>query len=402
MKCPVRMVISDTARLYPPLWGGPRRIWNLFRHFPEDRFDITYVGVDYELRKTTRKYSARKIRDNFREISSALPAHHLPWYVLEKKILRNSAFDMFTYLWMHTDRRFTSILNAQEKDIFVGAHPWTFPCLNKNSARLIVYDAHNCEYLLMRQILQGRWFNGPVCAQVARIERQACAMSDIILVCSHSEKESFIRLYGIAPEKIYVVPNGASPRPGVSAEESRKAKQELGVAGKKTVVFVGAYYRPNIEALDFIARELAPCLKGFHFLLAGTATNVLSAGDGRKNVTLLGGVSEEKLEQVFQAADIAVNPMFKGAGVNIKMLDYLSYGLPVVATECGARGIEYSGSRPFIISSPGQFAANIEQLGADEDLCRRLARDGRALIAERFDWQSISRRLEEIMERHMK
>lgn len=402
MKFPVRIVISDTAKLYPPLWGGPKRIWNLFKHFPEDKFDITYIGIDCELKKFAQKYSTKKIKDNFREISSALPFHHIPWYVFEKKILRNTAFDIFTYLFMNTDREFKSILNAQKKDIFVGSHPWAFPCLGKNSGRLVIYDAHNCEYLLMRQILKGKWLRGLVCPQVAKIERKACAISDIILVCSNAEKESFINLYGLPAEKIHVVPNGACVRPFTEAEDKLEAKEKLGIAGKKSVVFVGAYYRPNIEALNFIVRALAPYLKECHFLLAGTATDSLQRAGGRENITLLGGVSDAKLEQILQAADIAINPMFNGAGVNIKMLDYMSYGLPVVTTECGARGIEVLGSCPFIVSGPDEFAFNIKKLSLDEQLCQRLSRDGRALIAQRYDWQAISSRLEAIIEKNMK
>ncbi|MFH1245950.1 MAG: glycosyltransferase family 4 protein [Candidatus Omnitrophota bacterium] len=402
MRFPVRIVISDTAKLYPPLWGGPKRIWNLFKHFPEDKFDITYVGIDCELKKLARKYSVRKIKDNFREISSALPAHHLPWYVFEKKVLKNTTFDIFTYLFMNTDREFKSILNAPKQDIFVGSHPWAFPCLGKNSSRLVIYDAHNCEYLLMRQILKGSWLSGLVCPLVAKIEREACAMSDIILVCSSAEKKNFIDLYGLPADKIHVVPNGACVRPVTETKDKLEAKEKLGMAGKKTVVFVGAYYRPNIEALNFIARELAPYLEEYHFLLAGTAADSLHHAGGRRNITLFGGVNDVKLEQILQAADIAVNPMFNGSGVNIKMLDYMSYGLPVVTTECGARGIEVSGSCPFIVSAPEGFALNIKKLSFDEQLCRRLSRDGRALIAQRYDWQTISSRLEAVIEGSMK
>ena len=56
----IKITVSDTAKLYPPLWGGPKRIWNLYSNLG-DMYDITYVGTDPGDDK--RQYVNRKIKD---------------------------------------------------------------------------------------------------------------------------------------------------------------------------------------------------------------------------------------------------------------------------------------------------------------------------------------------------
>ena len=47
----IKLLITDTAPLYPPLWGGPQRIWNLYGNLSQELFSITYVGVKFGMLK---------------------------------------------------------------------------------------------------------------------------------------------------------------------------------------------------------------------------------------------------------------------------------------------------------------------------------------------------------------
>ena len=79
------------------------------------------------------------------------------------------------------------------------------------------------------------------------------------------------------------------------------------------------------------------------------------------------------------------------------MLDYLAYGLPVITTSCGARGIETDGQEVMFVAAPDDFADTIRQLSVEADVKKRLAEAGRRLVARRYDWQLISRQLQEII-----
>lgn len=390
-----KVLISDTTKLYPPLWGGPKRIWHLYSNLSSDLFDITYVGLDINLKKP---YQIEKITENFKSITCQMPVHYYPWYFFEKNLLKNLAFDLFSYLMMWSDSHFKFILNSQKCDVLIASHPWASPCMQKQDGAFFIYDAHNCECLLMEQILRGRWYKDIITSRVRAIEEEACRKSDLILVCSEKEKDDLLNLYDVACNKICLIPNGAESNLSLIEKDRVAAKRKMGIPEDKTTLFfIGSYYNPNIEAARFIIQNLAPQLKEPLFLLAGGVTQAFDHKGLPPNVRTFGKVSEDELSELLSASDIAINPMFSGSGINIKMLDYMAYGLPVVTTECGARGIKTFNRCPMVISSADEFAGNIRMVAKNKSLCKKMAEDGRSLVADYYDWKAISKRLQDII-----
>ena len=180
----IRLLISDTAPLYPPFWGGPKRIWNLYSNLG-DRFDVTYVGIDCGLSK---KYINRKIRDNFREVIQPITKIYYPFRYFELKAARNTVFDIFIHICVIFDKGFKQELNKHEASILIASHPWTSPCFKIKKDQVFIYDAHNCEYILIKEILKGRWYKGVISFFVKLIERAACRKATIIIVSSERDK----------------------------------------------------------------------------------------------------------------------------------------------------------------------------------------------------------------------
>lgn len=397
-----RILVTDTAPLYPPLWGGPKRIWNLYSSLSQELFDITYVGASCALGKGVG-YKVNRISNNFKEILSAPPPHYYPWHVFERKIFKNTSLDLFFYLLMHTDWQFKYILNSQNADIVICSHPWPSLAFTKKNGQFFIYDAHNCEYLLMDQILQSHPLKKLVLRQVRKIEEDACRKSDLILACSENEKKDLINLYRIDPDKIIVIYNGTNiPEKEKNSEKRKAYRKNLSMLlEERVVIFIGAYYKPNIDAVKFIIDKIAPILTDFKFLIVGTVSDFFKEVQLPKNVIFLGKILDEELDLALRTADIAINPMFDGSGINIKMLDYMAYGLPIVTTECGARGIEINNSQPMIISHADKFADNIKLLNVNNILYSRMSESGTRLVAERYDWKNISSNLENIILRNI-
>jgi glycosyltransferase involved in cell wall biosynthesis len=396
----MKILISDTAPLYPPLWGGPKRIWGLYSNFSQDLFDITYVGVKANL-ENGLKYSFNKIRDNFKEISCAFPPHYYFWHAFEKMVFRDTSLDLFTYLWMHTDWHFKYILDSQNADMIICSHPWSSLSIHKKRGQFFIYDAHNCEYMLMDQILGRHAFKKLILQRTRKIEEDACKKSDLILACSDNEKKDLMNLYKIRHDKIIVVTNGAYVREKAGQAEKENSRNKLDIlSDEKVIIFIGAYYKPNIDAARFIIENLAPELKEFIFFIVGAASAAFKEAKMPPNIKLLGRLTDERLDAALRASDMAINPMFDGSGINIKMLDYMSYGLPIVTTQVGARGIEIRGKKPMIVSTVDNFAENIKILNNDSQLYKRISEDGQSLVIQHYDWKIISSKLQdEIIQR---
>ncbi len=92
---------------------------------------------------------------------------------------------------------------------------------------------------------------------------------------------------------------------------------------------------------------------------------------------------------LFRAADIYVSPVRHGAGVKMKTVEALSYGLPVVATPVAAQGCGLEHGRHLLIAA-GDEEFRRKCLYLAEDAVRRktLGTQGRAYVQEAFDQEA--------------
>src|SRR5439155_14104083 len=107
----------------------------------------------------------------------------------------------------------------------------------------------------------------------------------------------------------------------------------------KVVLFHGIYsLYPNRRAVELIVNLLAPAFiesnPKVQFLLVGTGMPEFT----RANVKSLGFLPD--LSLALKAADVAIVPLERGAGVKLKVLDYMGAGLPIVTTAIGIEGID--------------------------------------------------------------
>ena len=73
---------------------------------------------------------------------------------------------------------------------------------------------------------------------------------------------------------------------------------------------------------------------------------------------MLGTLSDSEKIAIYKLSDFAINPMFSGAGTNIKMLEYMAVGLPIISTGFGTRGLKLS--QNMLSCDKEKFAETIE------------------------------------------
>ena len=84
-------------------------------------------------------------------------------------------------------------------------------------------------------------------------------------------------------------------------------------------------------------------------------------------------------QDYLERAWVAVNPAVSGSGVNIKLVEYLATGVPVVSTTLGASGIGLDpGVHIEMADDPAGFARCVVHSLVDRDHAERLGRSGRA------------------------
>ena len=138
----------------------------------------------------------------------------------------------------------------------------------------------------------------------------------------------------------------------------------------------------NSQACLYFAEKVWPLVVKQHpsarAVIAGTAA--LSNGVRGSGLQTLGFV--EDLTSLYAAAPMVVSAVFVGTGQQIKVVEALAHGVPVVALKSKTLShLLVDGETGFIVSSAEETASRIVQLFRDRSLCSRLGSEGRSRVA---------------------
>lgn len=119
--------------------------------------------------------------------------------------------------------------------------------------------------------------------------------------------------------------------------------------GSKRLLFVGPFgYFTNRDAIRWLCTQLAPHLlaldRDIRIDLIGTRANELPASWVAAAGPLLschGNTSREDLVALHYGCDLFLCPLEFGSGIKIKVLEALSFGVPVLSTAEGLKGLRF-------------------------------------------------------------
>ena len=167
--------------------------------------------------------------------------------------------------------RLEELVKLSEIIIFEG--PWQYPLVKDYlHDKLVVYDAHNIEYILRK----GNIFQG----ECERIEGELLARSDLVLSFTKKDMKSFIEIYGVDEKKLVYAPH-----------EIDKGGSQWRGEDSNSIVFIGSVYSANNSALDRI-QDMASKNPQFTFELIGSAKP--TKGFKMKNMVFHGVVDDNK------------------------------------------------------------------------------------------------------------
>lgn len=375
----------DMQPITPPVGGGRLRLMGVFGH-PPSSYNVTYLGT-YDW-PGERKLDLRH-NEYFRELLIPLsPAHHDLSVSLKMQHGVN-VIDLLFHKMVHLSSDFVNQLTTlcRLADVLVFSHPWLYPVakrLGLLEGKLTVYDAHNVEGLLRDRLLPHSPYGRSVVAEVYEVERLAAQETNILTCCSREDADIFRSLYGISANKIFIIENGASYLPAESLPSSAHSCLRA--------VFIGSEYGPNNEAARLIVDSCAPSFPNIRFSIAGSVCNYLrhEFSSVPSNVDLHGVIDSRHRASIFEASGFALNPVPTGSGTNIKMYDYLFYGLPIVSSVAGARGIDRDLLQASEIVPVSETRAAIQATVASLRGRRATASRLAQIARNRYDWKHIS------------
>jgi glycosyltransferase involved in cell wall biosynthesis len=357
------------------------------------------------------------------EVVPGPPQRSLPqraWTTLASPLpdmaLRNASPDYSHALRQLLDREWFDVIQAESIEMA----PYLLAVANfyRGAAKRprLILDQFNAEYLLQKRAaltslrsalrprspklairdLAGGIYSLAQWLKLAAFERRAMQGCDAVAAVSEDDAQILATLAPTTP--IATVPNGVD----TSSFDRRQLTMHQKADQPPTVVFSGTLdFRANVDAITWFVGEVWPLVRArrptARLLVVGKrpapALQALAAAGA---LTLTGEVPDARPYMANAAAYIV--PMRIGGGVRLKLLEALALEAPVISTSMGAEGIAglNNGQHCLLADTPQQFAEATLRLIGDPALGRQLGQQGRLLVQNGYDWQSIIPRMEAI------
>lgn len=211
-------------------------------------------------------------------------------------------------------------------------------------------------------------------------ERMVFRRADVIAAVSTVLRERVLE-QGIAPERVFVMPNAADPERFRGDTSGEAVRARLGLGDARIVGFSGAFFPWHGVALilDALPRLLERVPKAAVLLIGEGPERVpLEARAQREGlsdrVRFVGWVTHEDLPAHLAAFDVAVMPDSNEYGSPMKIYEYMAMGKPVVAPRLGPLEDGIVDGRTGLLFARGDAAALGEALASLlADDARRLA-----------------------------
>ncbi len=334
---PKKITVLSTYPIYPPRGGGQNRLFYLYREVAK-RIPVQVICLANVNAGSLRKEIAPNLWETV--IPKSL-VHTAKEWAMEKKAGIPVTDIAMMYFYEKTPVYVEAVKRAFDGSEFViCAQPYTYPLLKGWDEGRVIHDSQNCEYLLKKQMLPENEFTRTLLRRLYEVEREACLRSHRTLVCSREDGLQMQELYGLESDRTIEVPNGVDLESVrfTSPGERLKNQEAMGLKGRATALFIGSWHQPNIEAVMRIF-QMAERLPKVKFLVIGSVGQYFDGKAFPVNIGFLKTVDDKEKNLVLSFADVGLNPMNTGSGTNMKMLDYLAAGVPVVSTKVGARGL---------------------------------------------------------------
>ena len=268
---------------------------------------------------------------------------------------------------------------------------------------LIIYDAHNAEWILQQRACTtdmknpARWLAAAYSwIQWHRLRQYEADLMQRVahtVAMSEADRAALRQVQPNAP--VTIIPNGVD----LTAYGNFKGEPIL-----FDLVFTGKMdFRPNIDAVLWFGQQVLPRIQAqlpeVTFAIVGQRPhprlNVLRSVPG---ITITGYIDD--IRSYIAGATVYVAPLRVGGGTRLKLMEAMAMGKAIVSTTVGAEGFPVtSGTELILADSPEQYAQAVVTLLAEPALRSKLGQNGKKLAHAHYGWDALVPQLEALYQR---
>ncbi|MBK8976009.1 MAG: TIGR03087 family PEP-CTERM/XrtA system glycosyltransferase [Planctomycetes bacterium] len=398
MTAPPRNVVFLSQRVpHPPDRGDRISTYHILRHLRETgcRVRVGCLSEDArddraiaDLRGMIAEICAPRIDPRWRKVASLRGL--LTGAPLTLPYFRHRTLGRTVDRWLSQDPPDVVFLYSSSMAQYATSHPGV-----RRVMHFAELDSDKWRQYADKSGPLGRWIYGREAERLLRFETAVAQTFDASLVVSEVERELFMRL--IPSVEPVVVPNGVDVDHFASKGDEQREPH--------TIVFTGVMdYEPNVDGVLWFADTCWPRIRARHpdarFLVVGSRPipRIRQLGERGDGIEITGWV--EATPPYFDRATVAIAPLRLARGLQNKVLEAMSMGLPVVASPQAAQGLGSVGPDTLRIAADADaLATEVLALLDDPAAARAIGSRAARWVREHFRWEHMFARLDAVFDR---
>jgi glycosyltransferase involved in cell wall biosynthesis len=265
----------------------------------------------------------------------------------------------------------------------------------KSATKTVI--AHNVESLIWERYAEAetrplkRWYIRRQWRKFERFERRAFASASRVVAVSEPDATIIRNRFGVPA--VDVIDNG------IDRHYFETVQFEPEPA---TILFLGSLdWRPNIDAIGVLLDTIYPAVRAaeptarLQIVGRAPAPALIRRIHETPGVELHADVPD--IRPFLARSSVLVVPLRIGGGSRLKILEAAAAGVPVISTRVGAEGLELVPGEHYTAADEPRWIADALVAGIrDPRPSRTMAERTRAFVLDRYDWDGLADRLEQV------
>ena len=370
-----RILVVANDFPFPPAHGAAVDMWNRILNLREMGYTVDLLATVKDTPDDIRLNEVRKHVENLwvvhrnSNIRSLLSL--VPFQVRSRATLEH----------VNIDHRFDGIILEADYVAFFLKNPAA------RGAKLIL-RVHNEQVSYFRELAEGAagWLKKlyfySESFKFRFFSQLVMRKCDLIWFISDSDREEQVQRHPSDDKKFLFLPTHVSPR---------DLKPFSG--NGNTALFIGGLtISHNSDSVKWYIKNVHPQLadlKEYAFQVAGrTAGRPIPElrNLAQRNPGVLLEEDPVVLDWLYEHSAVFVNPVIRGAGIKVKVVQAIQAGVPVVSTSMGIEGTGFKDSVHVLVAdTPKAFAECVRSVITEPGLAEFLVHNAQSFLRERYD-----------------
>lgn len=382
----MKILMVSSFLPYPLLSGGNVRLYNLLKYLSKNN-DITLIC---EKRAHQTQSDIEKVNQLVSKVITVKRRKQWTLSNILKSLFSTKAFLIVGHTSKEMKNAIKNELESTNYDLIHIETSYVYQNLPKTTLPKFLTE-HNIEYLIYKRYADKKNFIiRPFLywdvLKLKKNEENFWRDADKVAVVSEKDREV------VGEKNSVVIPNGADL-------EKFRAKKTVDEKIKK-LLFMGDFvYIQNQDSAVWLINNFWPRFTK-NFPKATLWIVGKRIPDKIKKLKKEGIMFDEnappEAEKILERSDIMLAPIRVGGGTNLKILEAMASGTPVITTPIGNEGIQAELDKEILIADTAeQFVEKAGIMFSDNDKYDYISKNSRIFIEKNYNWEKIAHKLED-------